>query len=88
MNLQDTFYIVGIISMTLYTLLLIAIIILLFYIRKKVSDLAENISKKFEVINDIIKHPKEVATSVAAGVAETALTHVVDFVKSKKNKRS
>jgi Sec-independent protein translocase protein TatA len=76
MDLQNTFYIVGIIYMTLYTLLLIAVIILLLYIKKKVTELTDNIQEKVETIQDMASHPKETAASIRAAVAQTAFEKV------------
>jgi len=85
--LQDTFYIVGIICMTLYTLLLIAVVLLLIYIKNKISEFTENVQEKIETVKEITSHPKEVAASVGAAVADTALTKASQMVKSKKRKR-
>lgn len=46
MNLQDIFYIVAIIFMTLCILLLIAIGVLLFYVKKKITEIQHFIDEK------------------------------------------
>lgn len=73
--------------MVLYTLLLVAVIILLFYIKNKISDVTKNIQDKLEVAKDIAKHPKEIAASVGAAVADTALTKAAQVIRPKKRKR-
>ena len=82
MMLQNTFYIIGIICMTLYTLLLIAIVVLLFYIKKKISDVSKNVEEKIREVKEIVSHPKEVAASVGAAVADTALHQAAKMMKS------
>ena len=72
--------------MTLYTLLLIAVVILLFYIKKKITDFTDSIQERIEIAKDITKHPKEIAISVGAAVADTAINKAARAMKSKKNK--
>jgi Sec-independent protein translocase protein TatA len=86
MDLQNTFYIVGIIYMTLYTLLLIAVIVLLIYIKKKVTELTENIQEKINTIQDMASHPKETAASFGAAVAQTAFEKVSRSRNSRKKR--
>jgi hypothetical protein len=60
MNLQDIFYIIGIVFMALYTVLLVTVVILLFYIKKRITDMVEK-------IKDILAHPAFYATKVMRG---------------------
>ncbi|HSW47822.1 MAG TPA: hypothetical protein VLG67_01965 [Candidatus Saccharimonadales bacterium] len=53
MNLQDTFYILGIVFMTMSIVILIAMAILLFYIMKKVTEIHKYIDAKMEDISSI-----------------------------------
>jgi len=86
MTLQNIFFVVGIICMTLYTLLLVAVVVLLFYIKKKISDLTENIQEKIDLAKEVITHPQNVAASVGAAVADTAISKAVEFINHKKKK--
>jgi hypothetical protein len=65
MSLQDTFYIVSIVFMSLYTLFLLAIIILLIYLTKKVIQL-------YETLTFYIKHPTETAVRIGSKLAVKA----------------
>ncbi len=85
--LQSAFYTIGIICMTLYTLLLIAIVILLFYIKKKINEFTDSFHDKIETVKEITSHPKEVAASVGAAVADTAITKATQAMHSQKRTR-
>ena len=86
MNLQDAFYIIGIICMSLYTLFLIVMVILLFYIKKKINDLTDIVEKKIEIAKEITNHPKRVAASIGAAVATKALSKTADIIRPKKKR--
>ena len=62
--------------MTLYTLLLIAVIVLLFYIKKKVTVLTEYIQEKIEIIHEMTSHPKETTARIGAAIAQVAIAKV------------
>jgi len=72
--------------MTLYTMLLIAVVILLIYIKNKITEFTEDIKEKIETAKEITAHPKEVAASVGAAVADTAITKASQLINSKKKK--
>lgn len=57
MDLENTFYIMGIVYMALNILLLIGIVVLLFYIKKKVSDVYDQIESKIDDISDFVTSP-------------------------------
>lgn len=84
MDIQTIFYLVGIIYMTLYTLLFIAKVILVFVIKKKVTAIYKGVERKYETIKEVVTHPQDVAASVGAAVANTAFTQATKFLKSKK----
>lgn len=88
MNLQTLFYIVGIVAMMSYTLLLIAMVILLFYIKKKLSDTYETLAGKIDTVKQIASHPQEVAASIGASVARSAMERIGKLGEPKKRKRS
>ncbi len=71
MNLQDTYYLLGIIFMSLSLLILIGIIVLVFYIKKKVSDIHDDIKAKLDDINDYgvkpVKKVIDIASSFFSG---------------------
>ncbi|MGE5042343.1 MAG: hypothetical protein ACM3IJ_05590 [Candidatus Levyibacteriota bacterium] len=73
MNLQDAFYVVGIIFMGLFILLFITMIILLFYIKKKIWDIYES----------LIISPKHAAGKIGARIAEAAVSQASRVLRKK-----
>ena len=70
----------GIIFMSISLLLLIGIVVLVFYIKKKVTDIHNNIEGKLEDINDMAIRP-------AKKVFDIASSFVSGFSKSRKKNR-
>ncbi len=87
MNLANTFYIVGIICMTLYTILLIAIVVLLIYIWKKFVAIQKKIEERLDDLRTFIKHPKEAASDLGAAAASSALDKFADILRGRKTKQ-
>lgn len=85
MALQDIFYIVGIVFMTVYLVLLIAIVVVLLYLRKKVAEFQTTVEEKFEIVKTVLSHPADVATSVGAAMASSALKKLSNLGKKDKN---
>lgn len=83
MDLQQIFYLIGIIFMVTYLLLLVAIVVLLFYIRKKVGEMQVSLEEKFEIAKAIIAHPKE----MVASMAQSAINKIGDIGKEKRSHR-
>jgi hypothetical protein len=75
-QLQTTFYVVGIIFMVLYGLLLIGIVIILFYIWKKISNFTAEVTEKFKTVKQVASHPENIASSVGEALAGTALNQI------------
>ncbi len=73
--------------MSLYTLLLLAIVILLFYIKKKITDLYEKVEKPIKTVKGIVSHPREAAEDLGAAVASTVFDEASKLINSKKKKR-
>lgn len=70
MELQTIFYILGIVCMSLSLILLISLVVLVFYIWKKVVELQKLIEEK---INDISNRPVEIASEIGAKVVTQAV---------------
>ena len=87
MSLQDIFYLMAIIFMTLLTVFVIVMIILLFFIKNKIGELSDNVNAQITKVGRITSSAEEVADSVSA-VASGALRKVSSFVGggSKKSK--
>lgn len=82
MTLQTIFYIIGILCMSLYTVLLIAVVILLFYIKKKMTDFSKMVEEKVSEVKTIMHSPRDMAATVGATLADKA----AEFIKSKSKK--
>jgi uncharacterized membrane protein len=81
MDLQTVFYILGIIFMSLSILLLVGLVILVFYIWKKVTQMQKMIEEK---IDDISSRPGEIAAEVGAKVVTQAVKKAQDYFSHKK----
>ena len=76
MNLQDVFYLVAIVTMSLLTVLFVVLLVLVFYLKNKIDDLI-----------DALSHPKRIATSVGEAVVDTALDQVAKFTSRKPSRK-
>lgn len=75
MDLQTTFYIMGIIFMTISFVFMIVIIVFLLYIKNRVTQLQKNIQEKIEVAATV---------SQAGGKAiEVAVDKIKEFIEAK-----
>ena len=75
MDLQTTFYIMGIIFMTISFVFMIAIIVFLLYIKNRVTQLQKNVQEKIEVAATV---------SQAGGkVIEVAVDKIKEFIEAK-----
>lgn len=77
MDLQTVFYLVGIIYMTFATILLIAMVIVVFYIKKKITDIHDQVNEK---IHTFTTKPADVALEVGAAVATSAVKKMKDII--------
>ena len=81
MSLQDTYYLTNIIVMCLSMVLLTVLVISVFYIMKKFSQLSDNVNRRIDDIGRIVDDPGDVAADIehaAAGEVigvETVLRH-------------
>ena len=69
MNLQNIFYLVGIIYMILFILMTAAIVVLLFYIKNTISDIHRSIDEKIDLITEKATKPLDIATDVGNTIA-------------------
>ena len=88
MNLENTFYTIGIIFMTFYTLLLVAVVVLLFIIKKKMTEIYDQAENKWEQIKDLAKNPKQTLTNVGLSLVDKAIDKVEKEIRSKVDKKS
>ena len=77
MDLQSVFYVLGIICMSLSLILLIGLVVLVFYIWRKVSQLQKIVEEK---IDDITNRPGEIATEIGAKMVSQAVKKAKDYL--------
>lgn len=68
MDLQNTFYLLGIVYMVLGILLLISIIVLLFYIKVKIGKLQDFIEERINDLLQLTIKPMKKAADTALGI--------------------
>lgn len=90
MTLENTFYVMGIVFMTLSIGILIAIAYLVFYIKKKVDEMylfaeskVDAITSKVDAITNAV--PTRIALGVGTAVAEKATETVKKMFSKKKS---
>jgi septation ring formation regulator EzrA len=76
MGLQEIFYLVAIVTMSLLTILFVVLLVLVFYLKNKIDDLI-----------DALSHPKRIASSVGEAVVDTAIDQVKKFTKGSGRKK-
>ena len=76
MGLQEIFYLVAIVTMSLLTILFVVLLVLVFYLKNKIDDLI-----------DALSHPKRIASSVGVAVVDTAIDQVKKFTKGSGRKK-
>lgn len=66
MDLQNTFYLMAIILMSFGIVLLIAAVVLLFYIRKKIADLHHYVEEKVDDVVGVAMRPVEKIANIGS----------------------
>jgi uncharacterized membrane protein len=74
MDLQNVFYIMAIILMSLGVIFMLATVVLLFYIKKKVTDLHDYTKLKIDEVVEITERPIRTITNFGANLLGKA-TH-------------
>lgn len=64
--------------------LLVGIIVLLFYIKKKVTDTANFVEKKVNQISTVLSHPGEIASTLGSILTKRAVKGVKDILVRKR----
>ncbi len=64
MNLQDTFYVIGIVYMGIGLLLMLALVIAVFMIKAKINAIHRRIEDKFNDLTQIIQAGEKIYHSV------------------------
>ena len=81
MNLQDTFYFLGIIFMILSLFILIGIVVLVFYIKNKITYIHDQIDDKLKDVNNY-------AVAPVKKVIDVATAFITNKSKSKKDSKN
>lgn len=87
MSLQDIFYTVGLVYMGMGIVLLLAIVVAVFYIKKKVTDMHRTFEEKLEFIARITSRPAESAVDIGASLAENVIERVKAALDKKEKKK-
>lgn len=86
-TLQNTFYIVSIIAMTLMTILFFVVIVALFYIRAKIGEIADVTEKRLKELKSILIHPQKMADTVGEAIIDTAVNQMAKITRNGRKKR-
>jgi hypothetical protein len=73
MSLQDIFYLVAIVAMSLLTILFLALVILTFYIKSRINDIFK-----------VLSNPGKIVSSVGNAMVDTAIDQVSKLTNHKK----
>lgn len=87
MELQTTFYILGIIFMAVMLILLIALVIAVFVIRGKIVAIEKQIQDKIDQVANIADRGTEIAAAVGAKAVETAAHAVKGMLDGRGKKK-
>ena len=80
MDLQNTFYIVGIIFMSLATIILIFIGYVLFALKQRITHLTQTVEDRVDAISRMVADPTDAAITVGARVANKAVNKVKSII--------
>lgn len=73
MNLENTFYALGIVFMVINISLLIMIVAAIFYIKKKIEEIQNRVEEKLNIVKDVAGNP-DVLAEGAGALAVSLLT--------------
>lgn len=76
MTLQDTFYVVAIISFSMSIILLTSLVVLIFFIMKKFGQLADNVNQRVDAVGKIVDNPGEAAVDIGASIIGASIVRV------------
>lgn len=68
MTLEDVFHLTAIITFGLATLLLTSLVVLVFFMMKKLGRLLDNIDKRVEAVGKIVEDPGDAAVEFGASL--------------------
>ena len=83
MTLENTFYVLGIIFMVMNIAILLGIVIGVFYIKKKIEEIQQNIEEKIATVKEVTSEPALLARGAGA-IAATVLSYGLKKVFNRK----
>ncbi len=83
MDLQNTFYLLGIIFMTMSITILLGIVAILFLIMKGIRDIANNINEKIDTVADKATATSNLAVDVGTAVAGSLIRRAKEAMQKK-----
>jgi sensor histidine kinase YesM len=86
-SIQDIFYLLGSIYLTVGILVMIFIAIVLLMMAKSISHLSKMIEEKIGVISDIAEDPSSYAIKLGSNVAGSAIKKVKEMITSEKKQK-
>lgn len=87
MSLQEIFYIVSIVTMSLFIIFFVALVVLVFFIRAKIDKLILVVEKRVEDIKQLVTNPARIAATVGEAVVDTAINQVEKMTDGRKRRR-
>ncbi|HVZ11931.1 MAG TPA: hypothetical protein VG965_02785 [Patescibacteria group bacterium] len=88
MDVQNAFYILGIVFMAVMLILLIGIIAFLFYIKAKINQFHKQVNEKIDLINNVAGYTGTLAGGVGGRVIAAAAEKVGEILSEKSSKKS
>lgn len=79
MTLENTFYVLGIIFMVLNIAILVGIVVGVFFIKKKIEEIQQNVEEKIATVKEVTSQPAELARgmgAIAAGIVSFGLKRI------------
>lgn len=83
MNLQETFYILGIIYMVVTLILYLFVVIALFALKKKIDTVTRTIEEKVDFVSQLAHDPTRFAMMFGSSIASKAVKKVTTVMRKK-----
>lgn len=83
MDLQNTFYLLGIIFMTFGVLILLGIVGILFLIMKGIHDISKNVNAKIDMVADRATATSSLAVDLGTAVAGSLIKKAKNVMQKK-----